>query len=322
MTSVFDAFALSDFINATEQAAQDAWDEGALRQLSNRNIPTEVLGTHAWLLQADARLTWANWFVEGLIDRSEYINDESLKYANLYEAVKIELRLRHHLAPQDELNSVASQVADLAWTDITSRRKSSRGHINQEMREELWFSAEPEPRCYLCGYLFDGFARDKYLKRASTLRPGLPGLVDLVRPRGLQLRDLQIEIDHVRPVSAGGRGTIENLRLACGWCNSVKSNRYSLYASSSTSKLELRTKDLGRVVLPQPMWVLRMVATRGRCEASSGCDARLDSHELFLTPANTTGVLNPANAFVCCKKHDPWAASRLVGRGVLRPSRI
>ncbi len=318
MSGVFDAYDLSDFISATREVAQDYWAESALRRLSTRAIPSEVLGSHAWLLQSDARLTWISWYVDALIEKQKYVKDERLGYAHLYEALRTELLLRYADAPQDEVGQAATHLAELVWSDVAARRQSGRTRIPPAIREELWFSREPDPRCYLCGYRFDAYARDKYLSRPAGERPDLPVLVDLTRPRGLKLRDIEVEVDHVRPVSDGGSSSAENLRLACGWCNSVKSNRHSLYASSSAPYGEVRVGQLGRVPLPQPLWVLRIVATRGRCEASDGCDARLDSAELFLAPLGRTNVLNPSNAAVYCKSHDPWKAKRYVGPSVLR----
>jgi hypothetical protein len=315
--SGFDHYSLTEFMSRSLVASGGVWSDDSLRSLATQQIPAEIFGPHRWLLEADVRITWVNWFVESLLDLTAYVRDERLEYAQLYASVRSELRSRHRSAPDDELNRTAAKIADFAWSDVAARRTSGRRNIPRAIREELWYAAEPDPRCYLCGYLFDDYARDKYLGRTPlrVVRP--PLLVDLTRPRGLTLRGVQIEVDHVIPVAAGGESELSNLRLACGWCNSVKSNRLSIYESSSTPKFEIMTPDLGRVSIPHPLWILRIVATRARCEHESGCDARLETHELFVAPLNRRGALNPANAYVCCRGHDPWATTRLVGTEVL-----
>jgi len=315
-----DVQALAEYLVSTHNASNDAWSEPALRQLSNRRVPQEVVGTQAWLLEADARLTWTRWFVDGLINQARYVRDENLGYSHLYFDAQEQLQLQLPTVPLDELRLAAKAVAELAWDEISRRRKLGRQRISQQVREDLWFAAEPSPRCYLCGYLFDAHARERLLGREESVRrpATLPMLVDFTRPRGVSVRDITVEVDHVAPVSSGGQTMQTNLRLACGWCNRVKSNRTSLYEASALIAGTIVTRELGKVAVPQPLWVLRIVATRGRCEHPSGCLARLDSHELYIAPRNLSGTLNPVNALVYCAEHDPWATARLVGRSTYK----
>ncbi|MFI9633598.1 HNH endonuclease [Nocardia sp. NPDC051929] len=171
---------------------------------------------------------------------------------------------------------------------------------------------EPEPRCYLCGYCFKDSARDRFLGRPID-RPEPLALVDFVRPRGRTSRDLCIEIDHVTPLAAGGNNEVENLRLACGWCNRVKSSHTNLFDTTSWALGKINHPTLGVVAIPQPLWVLRFVATRGRCESPTGCSARLANSEIFVAPRRRGGALTPTNLAAFCQRHDPWATERYIG---------
>lgn len=317
-----DAKNLADYISQAQAAAVNAWEEQPLRQLSYRQVPADVLGPHAWLLEADAKITWTNWFVDGLIDRTPYVLNRNLRYAQLYVEIQKQLRDLYPSLPVDEIRMAASVLSDLAWDDISRRRNSARIKLSREEREELWFAAEPQPRCYLCGYMFADRARDRYLNRGTASRierEDLPLLVDFTRPRGLLVRDVSIEVDHVAAVAGGGQSHPSNLKLSCGWCNRVKSDRTSLYAAPATFAGSMYVQGLGRISLPQPLWILRIVATRGRCEHPSGCTATLQSHELFVAPRNIDAMLNPVNCRVYCAEHDPWSTLRFVGRNsVLR----
>jgi hypothetical protein len=313
-----DGPAVSDFISRAGSVERDAWDETSLRDLALVQIPSDIMGSRRWLLESDVRLTWTRWFIDGLTDRSRYIRDRSRNYAQLYSEILGALRLQHPTDPIDEVQAVAGVLSNFAWDEVSRMRQAGRRTIKQSVKEDLWFAAEPDPRCYLCGYGFSDFARDRFLGRSEKLSIGLPLLVDFTRPRGLNLRDLLIEVDHVSPVAGGGDTTYANLRLACGWCNRVKSNKRSILDAPASSSSRLVRTTIGHISVPQPLWVLRIVATRGRCEDPSGCAASLSTHELFVASRSAVGALNPANAIVACQEHDPWAASRWVSPALQR----
>ena len=317
-----DAQALARYVTDTGVATNDAWKEEPLRKLSSRQVPPDILGSQAWLLEADTRLTWTRWFIEGMANPSRYSRDHRLGYSHLYEEVQNELRRQHPTVPVDEVRMTAQAISEFAWDDVVRSREAGRTVISRQLREDLWFAAEPSPGCYLCGYRFSSWARDRLLGREGNNRSlvELPVLVDFTRPRGTVTRDVCIEVDHVYPVRGGGQTTFHNLRLACGWCNRVKSDRRSLYEVSAGSAGTIEIGALGTVTIPQPFWVLRLVATRARCEHQSGCRARLTTEELFVAPRSPQGALNPVNAIVYCAVHDPWANARFVGRDVIRQS--
>lgn len=315
----FDTQAVADYFVRARAVDADAWGEGSLRQFAGLQMPNGLMGTHEWLLNADMRFAWARWFVDGLVDRSRFLRDPRIPYAKLYEGIVQALRSQNPSEPRDELNQVAKAMSELAWDEIERMRVSGRQSISTATRKDLWYAAEPESRCYLCGYQFTATARDKFLGRAGgSVTNDLPLLVDFVRPRGMSARDLRVEVDHVAAVASGGATTTKNLRLACGWCNRVKSDKRSLFDAPAGFYATCATQELGLVTVPQPMWILRIVAARGRCEHHAGCAARLETHELFVAARQTGGSITPTNAIVVCVEHDPWATARWVAPAAIK----
>jgi hypothetical protein len=306
------------WVEEADSALAGAWSQSALSALAARGVPDSVLGTAGWLVRSDAASTWARWFFESLADLARYVHDDDLTMASLYGQVRSGLAEVYPNAPDDEVRELARTVATSAWRDVQHRRRAQRHRLTPQQREELWFREEPDPRCYLCGYRFGEHAKGRYLRRLSRDEPvRLPYVVDFVRPRGRHGRDLDAEVDHVRPVAGGGSSGNENLRLACGWCNRAKSRYSELYDAAAWSPGTFLHPELGRVSLPQPLWVIRVVGVRGRCEWTSGCTAVLATHELFVAARQPAGALNPLNAAVYCGDHDPWAAVRFVGPSLL-----
>jgi hypothetical protein len=297
------------FFSAVDTASRARWHDGALRQLAHLAVPEGLLGNRANLVRADITLAQARWYLEGLVDFAEFEQNESLRFGHLASQLWRALRAQHPKVPYDEIRDVALKLATIAWGEIEGRRTRQRARMTLDVRRTLWFT-ESDPRCYLCGYRFTVSARDRFLRRGRG-PVTLPSLVDFTRPRTKE-RHLTIEIDHVRAVADGGANDLDNLRLSCGWCNSVKGRRGSIFDVDSRPIGMLDHPTLGWVSVPQPMWVLRIVSMRGRCEHASGCSARLTNCELFVAPAAGSGALNPANTLVLCVEHDPWKDDRLV----------
>lgn len=294
------------------------WGQPELMALANQSIPDDSLGVFGWLVRADMSATWAKWYLEGMIDPAPFIRDHSLAASHMYVAIAARLRKERPHAPIDELRTLAQTVTKFAWQEVEARRHKSRSRFTKREREGLWFSREPDVRCYLCGFSFSESAKNQFLGRHQKITDNrLPLLVDFVRPRGVTAQSMRVEIDHVRPVAGGGENGIENLQLACGWCNSTK-NRYStLYDSSTWASAEICHRSLGTLSVPQPLWVVRIVGVRGRCEHVDGCTATLANSELFLAPRRPNGALNPTNCAVYCGIHDPWRNDRFVGAATL-----
>ncbi|MFC5382117.1 HNH endonuclease [Aquipuribacter nitratireducens] len=311
------AATIAGWVNHADRALTTAWSRDALTTLAAQFVPGDALGSLGWLLRADAASTWARWYVEGMADIGRYVRDQELGLAHLYADLRSTLRAEHPLFPSDELAELSRVVASLAWKEVLHRRRGRRLRLTPREREEIWFRSEPGAHCYLCGYKFRPDAKGRFLRRADSRHADPPMLVDCVRPRGRVARDLDAEIDHVRPVAGGGDTERDNLRLACGWCNRVKSRYMALYDAPAWSPTTFLHPRLGLISLPQPLWIVRIVGVRGRCEAPLGCSAKLADAELFVAPRRLEGALNPTNAAVYCSEHDPWGHVRFVGPGIL-----
>ncbi|MFI1502092.1 HNH endonuclease [Streptomyces platensis] len=303
---------VGDFFAEIKRALDSNWSDEALRSLSKHVVPEVVSGNHGWLLRGDLSTVWGRWFIESLVDLAPYELDTERSIGHLHLPILEYFNAVSPQVPLDERKKYARVLTRFAWQLVLARRGRRRVAIGIALREELWTMGQPEPRCYLCGFLFGDHARDKFLGVAKELPPN-PPLVDFTRPRGTRASQLCIEVDHVIPVAEGGKTTVENLRLACGWCNSVKNRYTNIYDTIPWSVGIFQHQSLGPVTQPQPLWVLRTVATRRRCEFPDGCTARIEDGELFAGPRNINGALTPVNLAVYCEGHDPWCIDRWIG---------
>ncbi|MFJ9775579.1 HNH endonuclease [Kitasatospora sp. NPDC101157] len=310
---------IGEFFTRVQKVADDNWSDCTVKHLANHAIPEGMLGDRGWLLRGDAAVTWGRWFVESIVDLAPYVAESERNIGHLHRAVLRHFEQMAPTSPKDERQEYAKPLTRFAWQIVLSRRSRVREPINAALREAIWSDSQPDPRCYLCGYQFTSQARDKFLGLSREVPP-VPRFVDFTRPRGLRSPHLQIEVDHVIPVADGGQTGIENLRLACGWCNSTKNRFSNIYDSAQWFYGAFSHPLLGPVTIPQPLWILRTVATRKRCEFSAGCSARIENSELFGGPRNEFGALSPSNIAVYCPEHDPWKDKRWVGPGRLRSS--
>lgn len=309
------AFEITKFFNAIADVDKRRWDESAVNELASLVVPDDILGPRRLLLRADATLAHARWFLEGLTDYARFEKEETLGFAHLAADFRSSLAAANPDLPADEFDEIVRVLSNVAWTDITGRRAKLRARMSLQMKRDLWFASEPDPRCYLCGFLFTPEARDRFLGRSSVALK-TPKLVDFIRPR-LKSRDVAIEIDHVHPVAEGGSNELDNLRLACGWCNKVKGRFGSIYDAHTWPVRIAKHPTLGWITAPQPLWLLRVVSIRGRCEHVAGCLATIENVELYAAPRNIQGSLNPTNVGVYCSLHDPWVHQRFIGASLV-----
>ncbi|MFI0141461.1 HNH endonuclease [Streptomyces luteogriseus] len=303
---------VGEFFAEIKKALDSNWSDEALKSLSKYTVPEVVSGNHGWLLRGDLSTVWGRWFIESLVDLAPYELDTELSIGHLHAPILDYFNTVSPQVPLDERKKYARVLTKFAWQLVSARRRRKRSAVGLATREELWAMGQPEPRCYLCGYLFGDHARDKFLGIAQD-EPPIPPLVDFTRPRGMRASQLCIEVDHVIPVVEGGKTSVENLRLACGWCNSVKNRYTNIYDTIPWSAGIFDHQALGPVTQPQPLWVLRTVATRRRCEFPDGCTAKIEDSELFAGPRNPNGALTPVNLAVFCEQHDPWRLDRWIG---------
>ena len=115
-------------------------------------------------------------------------------------------------------------------------------------------------------------------------------------------------------MAAGGEDD-ENLAFACGWCNSQKGARLTLY-DIGADDVVLKHPKLGRISVPRPFWIVRLLAIRGRCEWPGGCAKTTENSELTVAPRWVRGTMNPMNLQLTCAEHDPLGDNRLVSRKI------
>ena len=191
--------------------------------------------------------------------------------------------------------------------------------MSLDERKLLWDISGPEPRCWICGYKFTKWAENKFLAYGEYMEPPLSQFVDYMTLHGLSQRDVSVEVDHAIPFSKGGNEE-DNLRLACGWCNSHKSDHISLYDVAIKPRIVDHPK-LGKRSLPHPFWIVRLLSVRRHCEYKDGCDKTVDNAQLTVVHKHPEGAMNPTNLRIICSEHDPIGSSRLVSRKVAEQMR-
>jgi 5-methylcytosine-specific restriction endonuclease McrA len=202
------------------------------------------------------------------------------------------------------------QMISKLWQDIRRRRALSR----DDKRLLLDISGKP-PRCWICGAAFKEVDVDNFLFGRTALSD-LPRFVDVLRPRGLDERDLSIEVDHVVPFSRGGQDK-GNLALSCGWCNRAKGAYTSIYDVAG-QPLRAQPNSIGLHSLPQPFWVVRLLALGEGCTHPDGCELSRHNAELTIAPIREAGALNITNLRVTCFGHDSLGSRRLQPPGFVR----
>lgn len=310
--------AVGTYVQHAYASDTSTWDPNTTRDLAGQTTPDSIGGLAGWLIFGDAKSLWARWFLESLGDPNTYQNN-SKSYPYLFNQVLESVKGLADGLPPDEQQELAKSFTKILWREVERLVRPPRVPVDRESRLVL---SDLFPRCWICGALFPDWARSKF--RRTELSPAVQtGLtfIDYFRPRGLTARELDVEVEHVVPHAGGGRDDLDNLRLACGWCNRAKGPRTLLYDAEATPR-SLQHPALGMVSVPQPFWVVRLLAMRPRCEYDRGCDLRTTNAELTVALKRPGGSPNPTNLFVVCQEHDPMAATRLINRANFRLGRF
>ncbi|TIH12494.1 hypothetical protein D0S45_17635 [Marinifilum sp. JC120] len=289
-------------------APQHLWDSTGLAKIANHRMSSNALGLRSSLLHGDANILIAKWFIESIFD-FESCKEKDPGYANVCDAVKKSLREIFPRHPADERNDYAQLLAKKIYAGIRSRLNNRRKANSLSFRQEIIDNIDSPPRCYLCGYKFDEDAVNCFLDIKQYNKPPL-SFVDYLKPHGLSSRDFRLELDHVFPFSLGG-GNDDNLKIACGWCNKHKSNKIVLYEANCSPKV-FNHPQRGRTSCPQPLWVIRAISAKQKCEHIDGCKNRIENSQLTVTPLNPEGGMLPSNLKVICYEHDPIKDYRMV----------
>jgi len=303
------------FIDSTLQDYLSIWDVEKISRIANLSVPESVLGRQKTLLRADVNIQWARWFVESLADPLGYLKYD-FSYPTLFSDVLTAVNEKFNQYTKNEKVKIASSVARILQSQI-NRMKSSlkRQQISRKDKDLLLELAGNPPRCWICGAIFSNEAVDNYLYRKSTsIR--MPKFIDIFFPRGLNQRDLTIEIDHIVAHSLGGSSE-DNLALACGWCNRNKNNYLSIYDTNGQPKKAV-ANSIGVRTLPHPFWSIRLLSTVRICEFLDGCASATSNSNLTITSINQNGSMNPTNIRVTCYEHDNLQVIRLQPPNIVR----
>jgi hypothetical protein len=306
---------LRDFLTSTLSAPRSPWSEAGIDDISGQRVPDIVFRSSRSLLWADIHQVWASWFVDSICDPDRLAEDYP---GHAIVAGKIQRALDRLLPPsmpKAEKRKLLELMLLLTIDRVRARQFRRRAMQDFATKALLLEGAGRPPRCWVCGFPFADHAIDKFLsidQRNFEMR--LPEFLDFIQPRGRKIRDISIEIDHVDPFWAGGSEE-DNLQLACGWCNSNKGWRISLY-DASNEPIEFRHPRLGKVFAPQPFWVVRLLATKGRCENPGGCAKTTRNSSLRIQAEYADGALNPLNLRAVCDEHDEIGSNRFVHRSL------
>lgn len=303
----------AEFVESALGDPRTAWSSEVVRILATRHVPDRVLDRRAPIVRADAFSQWAQWFIEGIANPLKYVR---LGYAHLFKDVLSVVSQRFSTHTKPEQLEAARTIAAILMARVEAlRMRRERRVLTREQRILLLDLAGQPPKCWACGFVFSRPAVDNFVRGERSAIP-VPPFVDILKPIGLKQQDLRIEVDHVFPFAQGGAEE-ENLRLACGWCNRHKSSLISLYEVEGRPR-QAGPSPLAIPSLPQPFWIVRILAVQRRCEHPDGCSASVDTSEMTVAPISTMGTLNPCNLKVTCYGHDPWSAFRLQSVDVVR----
>lgn len=305
---------LIESLQTAQEALLSPWNRVSLEAAANIRYP-ELPVRSAWVLDTDMRILWFRWLIEGIIPPdSSTLSDPDLAAA-LIGSAEVMLEVSSPLLNRIERSSTARLIAQIAynWVNLD---KVMRARFTSSDKKLVLLEAGDPPRCWICREPFSELAIKRFI-RESREPLTANAIVDCFYPRGLNSNDFECQIDHVRPVAAGGGNDIDNLRLSCGFCNRTKSDSLDIYARAPR-KLVITHPTYGELRAPHPYWICRMLAVDGRCSECSS-----DSRKVILraAPSRPAKFVNPSNLQLFCDQHDPYSEVRWVSSNLLRPAR-
>lgn len=274
--------------------------------MARLSAPDRVFRWSGDILRGDANRQWGEWLLATFCDVEGYAASKR-SYPEIFEEVKANIAATwQEMEPHDQ-RELATRVSRIAAAEARRRSDvSGRSKLTIDQRQQLIDAYDGPPYCWICGLRFSEAAIATFLGRQAP--PLLPKLIDVFKPIGLSARHLRIEVDHVTAHSRGGGDAMQNLELACGWCNIHKSDRLSIYEVGGEARPA--GGDGATRQLPQPFWTVRLMALEG----ASG---RISPHngELSVCLRNPRGAPSPANLMVVqYGAGDPLGSARFQSR--------
>ena len=304
------------FLESTSARLENNWQMTKLNYIAQSRIPDFITGKQDSILRADIVTLWTRWFLESICD-TECFMEGVPNYAHIVDTVKNEVQVIFSNMEVNKHRELIKQISFLLYQEIQRRQAIKRKTFDNVVNDILWDLYGPKPRCWICGYQFSQWAIDKFLKNEASEEIPEPLFIDYLKPRGLNRRDFQIEIDHVFPLSDGGGEEVSNLKFACGWCNSYKSNRLSIYDVTAKPSV-IQHPKFGRTTVPHPFWCVRLLSLHRQCEHEKGCDKTIENSELTITSRHQKGSMNPINLRVTCDEHDHLGSDRFISMAWLK----
>jgi hypothetical protein len=299
----------ADFLSLALESYGGVWSKSLLHQLSTKSVPDSLFGRRKSFVKADVFTQWAYWFVRGVADPSFYV-DRKVPYPFILTDISRQIDLTFTTLTYGEKQTLAALLSQCVLSLVLIKQATRRrAPVSIQTKQLLLDLGSSPPRCWVCGAEFTSGAIDAFLGY-KEYQYGEPFFVDIYKPRGLNRRDFCIEVDHVIPFANGGENA-DNLRLACGWCNRHKSNLVAVYEVSGRV-FEAAKNHFGIPSLPNPFWVVRLLATHKQCEHPGGCNNTVIDSELTVLKSSNSGEPNPLNLRLTCREHDEWQHKRYI----------
>lgn len=285
------------------------WDADDVLTLAGVDIRA-ITGRSFGLLQSDYVLILGRWFSQSILTPELDQMSETHRTVVIMRRAKIMIKALNVELNDREVESASSILARGALDTLSQLSPAKRQPVSLSLRYRLVDAYRGEVFCWLCGYRFVGEAVENFL-RGTPYHSPVQFLVDFVYPRGSKDRDVSIVVDHVSPLARGGVDTFENMRLACSFCNSSKSDAITLYEG----RREMRSfhhPNLGYVYLPSRSWIVRLFALSGSC---AKCEKRASEGQLFVGHVSGAWGMNPVSMRVFCEDHEGLGPDRFVDSG-------
>ncbi|SFP81236.1 HNH endonuclease [Enterovibrio norvegicus] len=299
---------LSAYLKKAIPGVNDAWNKGMVADLALTITPELIFFDKQSLLKGDMTFVWLSWFIESIYDYN--LAPDNIVYADVFSLVRRGL-LKSGLSEDSEHFVVIwKNVSKVIYTFICRMQGRKRQSVTKTLKEDLVSLAQNDLKCWICGYRFSHDSIQLFLNQPGSIQ--LPSLVDYLSPRGLVERDLKIEVEHKQPFSSGGGDLddLDNIDLSCGYCNRHKWKFLSIY-DANRSLRSFSHSRLGLVSVPQPYWVIRLLALADRC-TEAGCTVTKNKQQLYVDFINDIGSAAPTNLKVVCRKHLRNSGDRFV----------
>lgn len=298
----------SEFYSIAYTFDSSVWDLKENQRLAALGVDQRIHRHKQHYLEADIRRLWINWFIEGVIDPHIFLEKNSNPL--LIDIIR-EVELHLSTTFNNPVNILWKETKDSISRAILKRilqlrdESTHRKSFTKLDKEILLAQASPQPRCWICGDKFTAEAINLFNGYSNT-KINNPIYIDIFRPKGLKPKHLEIQIDHVYPISRGGYHDITNFRLCCGWCNLYKRDYTSLYEAPGNPIRLIKGKITGSTpyrTIPQYFWTVRALGLTQRCEHEN-CTATAKNTHLRINLIEPAGAATPSNLKVTCKDHD------------------